>query len=71
MLDAALWQRGEYLVNGPGHCGACHTPRDALGAERTGTAYLTGAVIDGWHAPSLTAAHRHTLPWSEQSLFEY
>jgi nicotinate dehydrogenase subunit B len=71
MLDAALWQRGEYLVNGPGHCGACHTPRDALGAERTGTAYLTGAVIDGWHAPSLTAAQRRTLPWSEQSLFEY
>jgi nicotinate dehydrogenase subunit B len=70
-IDPTRWQRGEYLVNGPGHCGACHTPRDALGAERTGAAYLTGAVIDGWHAPSLTAAHRHTLPWSEQSLFDY
>jgi nicotinate dehydrogenase subunit B len=70
-VDAALWQRGEHLVNGPGHCGACHTPRDALGAERTGSAYLAGAWVDGWHAPSLTALNRRTLPWSETSLFSY
>lgn len=70
-VDAALWQRGEHLVNGPGHCGACHTPRDALGAERTGSAYLSGAWVDGWHAPSLTALNRRTLPWSEASLFSY
>jgi nicotinate dehydrogenase subunit B len=70
-VDAALWQRGEHLVNGPGHCGACHTPRDALGAERTGSAYLSGAWVDGWHAPSLTALNRRTLPWSETSLFSY
>jgi nicotinate dehydrogenase subunit B len=70
-VDAALWQRGEYLVNGPGHCGACHTPRDAMGAEKTGSAYLSGAWVDGWHAPSLTALNRRTLPWSETSLFSY
>jgi nicotinate dehydrogenase subunit B len=70
-VDVALWQRGEYLVNGPGHCGACHTPRDAMGAEKTGSAYLSGAWVDGWHAPSLTALNRRTLPWSETSLFSY
>ena len=70
-VDAALWQRGEYLVNGPGHCGACHTPRDALGAEKTGSAYLSGAWVDGWHAPSLTALNRRTLPWSEAALLGY
>jgi nicotinate dehydrogenase subunit B len=36
---SAQWQRGEYLVNGVGHCGACHTPRNALGAEQGGTAF--------------------------------
>jgi len=70
-VDAALWQRGEALVNGPGHCGACHTPRDALGAEKTGSAYLSGAWVDGWHAPSLTALNRRTLPWSETALLSY
>jgi nicotinate dehydrogenase subunit B len=70
-VDAALWQRGEYLVNGPGHCGACHTPRDAMGAEKTGSAYLSGAWVDGWHAPSLTAVNRRTLPWSETALLGY
>ncbi|NBP35737.1 MAG: aldehyde dehydrogenase [Betaproteobacteria bacterium] len=70
-VDVSRWQRGEYLVNGPGHCGACHTPRDALGAERGGSAYLSGAWVDGWHAPSLTATNRHTLPWSESHLYSY
>ena len=69
--DAALWQRGEYLVNGPGHCGACHTPRDAMGAERNSTAYLSGAAVDGWHAPSLGVAGRRTLPWTEEAFYGY
>jgi nicotinate dehydrogenase subunit B len=68
--DASRWTRGEYLVNGPGHCGACHTPRDALGAERA-DAHLAGATIDGWTAPSLRAAGRRTLPWTEATLFGY
>lgn len=68
--DASRWTRGEYLVNGPGHCGACHTPRDALGAERA-DAHLAGATIEGWTAPSLVAAGRRTLPWTEASLHGY
>ena len=50
--------RGEYLVEGLGHCGACHTPRaftlqeKALGPS-DGTAYLSGGESDHWIAPSL------------------
>jgi nicotinate dehydrogenase subunit B len=43
--QSAEWNRGAYLVNGLGHCSACHTPRNSLGAERGGPAFLAGAVI--------------------------
>ncbi|WP_138471739.1 cytochrome c [Poseidonocella sp. HB161398] len=49
--------RGQYMVDGPGHCSACHSPRNALGAE-IGSAYLQGAVVDGWLAPEITS-NRH------------
>ena len=50
--------RGAYLVQGPGHCGACHTPRAVTLQERaldeTGNAYLAGGpIIDGWLAVAL------------------
>lgn len=48
------WNRGAYLVEGLGHCGACHTPRNLAGAEKPSQA-LTGAVVDGWYAPNLTS----------------
>lgn len=54
---AELIQRGKYLVEGPGHCGACHTPRGIAQQEKaydsSDAAYLSGAMIDGWFAPSL------------------
>ena len=65
------WQRGAELVNGLGHCGACHTPRDALGGERTATAYLAGAVVDGWEAPALGARSRSPVPWTETAMRQY
>ncbi len=68
---SATWNRGAYLVNGVGHCGACHTPRDALGAERGGPAHLAGAVVDGWEAQPLTALSRAPVPWTEDELFRY
>ena len=48
------WNRGAYLVQGLGHCAACHTPRDALGGYRSG-AELEGYHLpaQGWYAPSL------------------
>ncbi len=69
--QSAEWNRGAYLVEGLGHCGACHTPRNALGAERGGTAHLAGAWVDGWEAPALTALSRAPLPWSADALFSY
>jgi nicotinate dehydrogenase subunit B len=68
---SALWARGASLVNGLGHCGACHTPRNAFGAEKIGAAYLAGAMVDGWEAPPLTALSSAPLPWSEDALFRY
>ena len=65
------WNRGAYLVQGLGHCGACHTPRDALGAERTGQAFLSGALVDGWEAPALTAASTSAVPWDAEALYRY
>ncbi|WP_395700233.1 molybdopterin cofactor-binding domain-containing protein [Aquabacterium sp.] len=70
--QTAPWNRGAYLVNGLGHCSACHTERNALGAERSGRShFLAGAVVDGWEAPALTAASPAPIPWTEQSLFDY
>ncbi len=69
--QSAEWNRGAYLVDGLGHCGACHTARGALGGERSGTAYLGGAMVDGWEAPALTALSRAPIPWSEAELFNY
>ncbi|RYY93800.1 MAG: c-type cytochrome [Comamonadaceae bacterium] len=65
------WNRGAYLVNGIGHCGACHTPRNALGAERTGKSFLAGGEAEGWQAPALGAASRAPVPWTEEELFRY
>jgi nicotinate dehydrogenase subunit B len=67
----ALWNRGAYLVNGIGHCGACHSERDAFGAERRHSAYLGGAVQQGWEAPALGALSRSPLPWTEDQLVRY
>jgi nicotinate dehydrogenase subunit B len=65
------WNRGAYLVNGLGHCGACHTPRNALGAEQGGSAFLSGAMVEGWEAPALTALSKAAVPWTTESLYSY
>jgi nicotinate dehydrogenase subunit B len=65
-----LWNRGAYLVEGLGHCSACHSPRNALGAEKA-NAYLAGGVSEGWEAPPLTLLSHAPIPWSEDELFAY
>jgi len=69
--QSAEWNRGAYLVNGVGHCGACHTPRNAFGAEQGGKAFLSGAVVEGWEAPALTALSKSPVPWSAEELYRY
>jgi mono/diheme cytochrome c family protein len=67
---SAEWNRGAYLALGLSHCGACHTPRNLLGAERTEDAFA-GAVIDNWIAPQLTAANPAPAPWTQDELQSY
>ena len=51
------WNRGAYLVNGLGHCTACHTPRNALGATADAKAFTGGLIpVQNWYAPALNAA---------------
>jgi len=67
---SAEWNRGAYLAEGLSHCGACHTPRNVLGAEKSGEPYA-GAVVDNWIAPALTAANPSPAPWTEDELHRY
>ncbi len=69
--QSETWNRGAYLVESLGHCGACHTPRNALGAERDARAYLAGGVADGWEAPPLTSLSQAPIQWTEDELFAY
>lgn len=64
------WNRGAYLVESLGHCSACHSPRNALGAEQR-DAYLAGGFAEGWEAPPLTSLSHAPIPWSEDELFAY
>ena len=67
----AAWNRGAYLVEGLGHCQACHSPHNAFGAEETGHAFA-GGEADGWDGPALTAsASPAALPWSADAVYRY
>ena len=68
---STLWNRGAYLVEGAGHCSACHSPRNAMGAEKKGLHHLSGGVVDGWEAPSLTGNSKAPTAWTEDELFTY
>jgi len=45
--QSAQWNRGAYLVNGPGHCAECHSPRNILGAIKSGKRFTGGPSPDG------------------------
>ena len=64
------WNRGAYLAEGLGHCGACHTPRNRFGALETKAAYDGGDVED-WHAPALNDRSPAPIPWSRDQLVDY
>jgi alcohol dehydrogenase (quinone), cytochrome c subunit len=72
----ADWNRGAYLVEGLGHCGACHTPRGWAFQERAldngGAAYLAGAELDAWFAPNLRGDVRTGLgEWSRDDVVAF
>jgi mono/diheme cytochrome c family protein len=67
---SAEWNRGAYLVEGLAHCGACHTPRNALGAERA-SASFAGGDVDNWHAYAINAQSPAPVPWDVDALAAY
>jgi mono/diheme cytochrome c family protein len=75
--QSAQWNRGAYLVQGLGHCGACHTPRGIAGQEEAydesnGKRYLVGAVTDNWFAADLTADFGTGLSgWTKDEVTDY
>ena len=66
----ASWNRGRYLVDGLAHCGACHTPRNALGAEKEWED-LAGGTAEGWRAPALNEASPAPSLWTAEQLVAY
>jgi mono/diheme cytochrome c family protein len=68
---SAEWNRGAYLVQGPGHCTACHTPKNFAGADKSGQ-FLQGANLQGWFAPDITNDNRRGLGrWSIDDIVKY
>jgi mono/diheme cytochrome c family protein len=68
---SAEWNRGAYLAQGLAHCGMCHTPKNFLGADKTGEA-LQGYALQGWFAPNITNDARHGLgSWSVDDVVAY
>lgn len=73
------WNRGAYLVEALGHCSACHSPRNFLGAEKASLAMAGGEYVDlvhedekrPWSAPNLTATERGLNLWSQSDLQDY
>lgn len=69
--QSAEWNRGAFLVEGPGHCGGCHTPKNVLGAGKRGEE-LYGGNLDNWVAPDLTGNERTGLGrWSVDEIAEF
>jgi len=63
-------QRGEYLVEGLGHCGSCHSPRTPLQAEDKDRLY-DGGESEGWHAYAINAKNAAPIPWDVAALTHY
>ncbi len=69
--QSAQWNRGDYLVNGLGHCSECHSPKNVFGADKVGHAFH-GGKIDDSVAPDLTSNERTGLGrWSVEEIAEY
>lgn len=68
---SAEWNCGAYIVEGPAHCGTCHTPKNFLGGDNNDHA-LAGGTLQGWFAPDITGDARKGLGgWSKDELVQY
>ncbi|EHP38988.1 gluconate 2-dehydrogenase (acceptor) [Cupriavidus basilensis OR16] len=64
------WNRGRLLVDGLGHCAACHSPLNAIGGEKLGRAF-DGGEVDNWEAPPLNRLAGGPVPWTKAQLATY
>lgn len=73
--DNAQINRGAYLVQGPAHCGACHSPRNLVmaqdGVSEDNPAFLTGGDLNDWSVPDLRSKNSVTEQWSTQQMAHY
>jgi mono/diheme cytochrome c family protein len=68
---SAQWNRGAYLVEGPGHCAGCHTPKNILGADRE-SRHLMGGELENWFAPDIRAGrHGGIAHWDDDEIVEF
>jgi mono/diheme cytochrome c family protein len=65
----AAWNEGAYLVEGLGHCAACHSPRNVMGARTTPV--YGGGSAEGWYAPPLNKDNLSQQPWTQNELVVY
>ncbi|WP_460272367.1 cytochrome c [Celeribacter sp. ULVN23_4] len=70
-----MQDRGQYLVEGAGHCAACHSPRTQFMAQDGVTAdeesFLAGGVIDGWNAPAIYGPKSTIADWGVEETAAY
>lgn len=64
------WNRGKYLVEAPGHCGECHTPRNLAFAMKPEEA-LQGETLEGWRAVDITPAELQRQGWTQADMMEF
>lgn len=68
---SAEWNRGAFLVEGPGHCTACHTPKSFLGGDEVAH-HLQGSNLQGWFAPDITNDSKTGIgAWSPEQIATY
>ncbi len=69
--QSAEWNRGAYLVQGPGHCGECHSPRNLFQAVDSDKS-LAGAAIGNWQAYNISSDKRFGVgSWPQDVLTTY
>jgi mono/diheme cytochrome c family protein len=69
--QSPTWNRGRYLVDGFGHCSACHSPKNVFGADKAGNPF-GGGNLDNWVAPDLTGNTRTGLgSWHAAEVAEF
>ncbi len=71
MSKSAEWNRGAYIIQGLGHCGTCHTPKNIIGGDKNDQ-FLQGSEVENWWAPNITADnHQGIGRWTVQDIKDY